>query len=172
MTSPDTQRVDVARLAELLAKATPTKWEVCARGFGDADLWFAGVLSDPAVSEAWNDYDKGLTRGTLLDADAELFAEAVNALPALLLQVAEERELRMALEVAWSSQHDRAEAAERAREEVRQWVCHNGGLLNEWAKEWNPARDGALTDFIGRCLDAAFLAANGTSHDEGGEDHE
>ena len=41
---------------------------------------------------------------------------------------------------------------------VRNWVCHNGGLLNEWAACWNPCT-GTLTRFIRMKLNAAIDAA-------------
>ena len=31
---------------------------------------------------------------------------------------------------------------EKLRAEVKQlkhWICHNGGLIDEWANEWNPS---------------------------------
>lgn len=41
-------------------------------------------------------------------------------------------------------------------EKVKHWVCHNGGLLNEWAKDWRPSSGITLTSFIRKKLDAAI----------------
>lgn len=43
------------------------------------------------------------------------------------------------------------------RELVVNWVCHNGGLLNEWAAEWRPGRE-TCTAYIRRRLEAAIAA--------------
>ena len=47
----------------------------------------------------------------------------------------------------------RAEVAEVER--VKDWICHNGGLLDVWAKEWNPNRS-TLTAYLRKRLDAAL----------------
>jgi hypothetical protein len=41
-------------------------------------------------------------------------------------------------------------------EYVIDWICHNGGLINEWAKEWNP-NHGTLTAYIRKRLEAALI---------------
>lgn len=43
----------------------------------------------------------------------------------------------------------------REKEHLREWVIHNGGLLNEWAREWVPGKK-TLTAFIGDKLDHAL----------------
>lgn len=62
---------------------------------------------------------------------------------------------------AWErTAEERLEAlceAEEGADILRNWVIHNGGLLNEWAKEWNPSII-PLTAYIGKRLDAAIDA--------------
>jgi hypothetical protein len=164
MTSPDTQRVDVARLAELLKLATPGPWH-CAE------------ISPPATGPQEHAILVGprtvsIDRATAWAIpDARLMIAAVNALPALLLQVAELEEtlsnVRYRRETADAFGEQcmadidgllaRAEAAERAREaafSLLAWFAANPYDYRNMADKCNEA--------------AAFLAANGTSHDEGG----
>ena len=41
---------------------------------------------------------------------------------------------------------------------VIRWVCHNGGLLNEWAAEWRPSGRLTLTAYIESRLRHALSA--------------
>lgn len=41
-------------------------------------------------------------------------------------------------------------------EKLLHWVCHYGGMLNTWALEWRPIKDGTLTEFIERKLRAVL----------------
>lgn len=52
----------------------------------------------------------------------------------------------------------RLEELEKDRERLVNWICHNGGLLNEWAKEWDVKNDPPLTKFIETKLLAAMEA--------------
>jgi hypothetical protein len=151
MTSPDTQRVDVARLAELLAQ---------------------------------------IHRGLHLAEWSEAATEIVAALPALLLQAAEMEAERDAWKYGDDARCDwlraRAEAAERAREECVQalraadeWIANaphgdNCFVSNHYegdpGSRCNCGRESVLNYIMEtrNNVDAAFTAANGTSHDEGG----
>lgn len=57
----------------------------------------------------------------------------------------------------------RFEQAARERDALQsraEWLLVNGGLLNEWAKEWRPDRDGTLIDFLRQRIDKQLRNAN------------
>lgn len=104
------------RLSELLNKSTPGPWFV-ADLRGNRALIHVGNDPTAAFNRVAVIHYGNYLWATEHEANAMLIAEAITVIPGLLQQADEERGLRMALEVAWSSQNDRAEAAERALEE-------------------------------------------------------
>lgn len=44
-------------------------------------------------------------------------------------------------------------------ERLYQWLLHNGGLLNEWPKDWRPGRDGPLIPWLDKRVRRAALSA-------------
>lgn len=117
--------LDVARLRELLAKATPGpwQWDDDGRRLGNGRY---SVIDFSNTCQGVDGRIDGFGAATGCNSSDEqalynlkLISQAVNTLPLLLQLVDEERKLRIALEIAWSSQNDRAEAAERALEESK-----------------------------------------------------
>jgi hypothetical protein len=39
---------------------------------------------------------------------------------------------------------------------LRHFICHHGGLINVWGREWMPDKHPPLTDFIAERLDATI----------------
>ena len=39
---------------------------------------------------------------------------------------------------------------------LKQFICHEGGLIDEWANEWNPSEPITLTAYIEERLDEAM----------------
>ena len=180
------QRVDVERLRELLAKATPGPWSqddatsADIRGACGRDV--AVAISRPM--ENLDLSDKSTIAAESRETagyNAELIVAAVNALPALLLQVAAQASEIAAMErnlvEAMSAVHEadkeiadlkgrilrankrktrhkqRAEAAERARDECVALLREAQGNL------YHPLEPAMIDSLESRI--AAFLAANG-----------
>jgi len=73
---------------------------------------------------------------------------------------AEQRDLVIArrLIVNLTIERDQAIKSEHV---MRDWVCHNGGLLNDWAREWNVYNHPPLVEFIRQKLDTALPPIEG-----------
>lgn len=65
---------------------------------------------------------------------------------------------RMMIEKA-KADAKRITALVEENEKLREWMCHYGGLLNEWPKDWNPSSGITLTAFMRKRLDIALRAA-------------
>jgi len=37
---------------------------------------------------------------------------------------------------------------------LKHWICHNGGLIDDWAKEWGVSTPITLTEYIAQRLKA------------------
>jgi uncharacterized protein YigE (DUF2233 family) len=48
------------------------------------------------------------------------------------------------------------------RSEKYLWLLHNGGLLNEWAREWNPQKHEPLIPYLERRIDEALIRSDGS----------
>lgn len=144
MTTP-TQRVDVARLSELMAKATPGPWTT---GEGDPQ----SILSE----HNWTCIAQANTVFVdTADANAALIVAAVNALPAMLQQLAEREAEVEALRHAVERSIDAQRAAERAREEAERLLAKL--VAHPYADECQECGIGRSEYFIEA---TAFLAAN------------
>lgn len=124
-----TKRVDVERLAELLAKATTGPWETTAGPSTVSDIFSDGDWNIcPPLGEA------GPVCIAAGGENASLITEAINALPTLLQQVAELERQRDAYKAADESMQDAhrnalAKLAERDALVARlseTWMDENG----------------------------------------------
>jgi hypothetical protein len=146
------EQLNVARLAELLAKATPGPWSVHPRA-ETAVLASDGYSATNTESNLFDSHARNI-------ANAALIVAAVNALPALLLQVAERdaeiarlRDKRAEFMAKWGLALGRVDAAKELLRDARDLLA----VLRPCELPTNTENN-----------IAAFLAANGTSHDEGG----
>lgn len=160
-----TQRVDVERLSELLAKATPGPWFVVTGKN-------ISVGPCPGKHVALCNYDNG----PIEKANAALIAEMHKVLPALLQQLAERdaeverwKDIASQINTDWIPANrkmvERAEAAERAREADIRAIADNAGWIRDDGRTYLSIRvaDGAdlSCKAFRRDAIAAFLAANG-----------